>query len=115
MTHNYWTAPAPINPVSIGPILIPTPAWMDQARCIGMFGDTFYPTAHKGSAANKPAALEEIETAKSFCRACPVVAECLDYGMNDTHGIWGNTTPEERQSIRRRADRARAREKRDSA
>lgn len=39
---------------------------------------------------------------KSFCTGCPVIAECLDYALNvKVLGVWGGTTLEERNEIRR--------------
>jgi WhiB family redox-sensing transcriptional regulator len=39
---------------------------------------------------------------KSYCNGCPVIAQCLDYALNvKVLGIWGGTTLEERNEIRR--------------
>jgi hypothetical protein len=39
---------------------------------------------------------------KKFCIGCPVIDECLDYALNvKVLGVWGGTTPEERNEIRR--------------
>jgi len=35
--------------------------------------------------------------AKAVCSQCPVRKECLDYGINETWGCWGGTTPQERK------------------
>jgi WhiB family redox-sensing transcriptional regulator len=39
---------------------------------------------------------------KSYCNDCPVIAECLNYALNvKVMGIWGGTTFEERNEIRK--------------
>jgi WhiB family redox-sensing transcriptional regulator len=52
--------------------------------------------------------------AKAYCGRCPVRSKCLEFAQdNAVYGIWGGTTVQERQRIRRReqrAARARARE-----
>ena len=45
-----------------------------------------------------------------ICAGCPVRRECLDFalGHDQVYGIWGGTTPEDRQRDRRRKRRAAA-------
>ncbi len=41
------------------------------------------------------------EQAISLCALCPVLEPCLEYALrNEMYGIWGGTTPTERQAIR---------------
>ena len=41
------------------------------------------------------------EEAISLCAICPVLELCLNYSIkNEMYGIWGGTTPEERQTLR---------------
>ena len=41
------------------------------------------------------------EEAISLCAKCPVLELCLNYAIkNEMYGIWGGTTPEERQTLR---------------
>ncbi len=41
--------------------------------------------------------------AKTFCLACPVRGECLDYAIAaDMYGVWGGTSRAERQVIVKR-------------
>lgn len=42
------------------------------------------------------------KTAKEFCNQCPVRRQCLEYAIAapEVFGIWGGTTPRERQNIR---------------
>jgi len=42
-----------------------------------------------------------LEPARERCRRCPVVTACLLYALtHDVDGIWGGTTPREREQIR---------------
>jgi WhiB family redox-sensing transcriptional regulator len=38
------------------------------------------------------------KAAKTLCKSCPLVQECLTYALesNQRHGIWGATEPHER-------------------
>jgi WhiB family transcriptional regulator, redox-sensing transcriptional regulator len=45
-----------------------------------------------------------------ICGGCQVRQECLDFALahDQLYGIWGGTTPEDRQRARRRKRRAAA-------
>ena len=62
--------------------------WMERAACHGMEVEFFY----------SPIAYEK-RAAKRFCEVCPVKQECLDFAVaqRDEHGVWGGTTPTERE------------------
>jgi WhiB family redox-sensing transcriptional regulator len=63
-----------------------------------------HPTDHGGNA-----------HAKSICRACDVMGDCAAWALDarERHGVWGGLTERDRESIWRRADRAR--QKQDAA
>lgn len=44
----------------------------------------------------------QIRAAKAVCNQCPLLNPCLEYAVTQTDldGIWGATTPRERQRIR---------------
>jgi hypothetical protein len=68
-------------------------SWRDRAACIDTDQRMFFPA--QGDANTR---------ARQMCAGCPVRVPCLDYAV-DNHeefGIWGGTTPRERQAIRRR-------------
>jgi WhiB family redox-sensing transcriptional regulator len=68
-------------------------SWHDQARCAGTDQRMFFPAQGDAN-----------RLARQMCASCPVRIPCLDYAV-DNHeefGIWGGTTPRERQAIRRR-------------
>jgi len=40
---------------------------------------------------------------KRICEGCPFINECLEYALaHETHGVWGGTTPHERDGMRRK-------------
>lgn len=79
--------------------------WMTQAACRPEVyrGDpeVFYPPRRRqgapspGEEARRDALIAE---AKRICDGCPVTAACLEFAdrMNETEGIWGGLTPQER-------------------
>jgi WhiB family redox-sensing transcriptional regulator len=74
-----------------------TPTNQDLASCnIVSDPDLFFPD---------PTDREGIALAKSICDGCPLAFDCLETAMADTTlrkwGIWGGTTPEERQTMMR--------------
>lgn len=73
----------------------PDPRWRTDAACRGHDPQVFYPPTGDTRAA---------ERARAICRGCPVQDACLTYALdtNQTHGIWGATSPVERRAIRRR-------------
>lgn len=47
--------------------------------------------------------------AKTFCRICPIIADCLSWALANPNlagdGVWGGTTRTERNALRRNAMR----------
>lgn len=72
------------------------PEWTYAALCAQVDFEIFFPD--KG---------ESPSPAKSVCRACPVVAECLAFGMDDPYGIYGGMTARERSRLRNSTGAAR--------
>jgi WhiB family transcriptional regulator, redox-sensing transcriptional regulator len=84
--------------------------WRSAGACLNADTDLFFPISMTGRG------LDQIAEAKAICARCRVRAECLEFAQTHdfTYGIWGGTTPEDRQRVRRRerrAARARARAK----
>jgi hypothetical protein len=80
----------------------PSAVWA-KGNCRDADTEIFYPDR---DAATYSAIAAE---AKSYCRgdssqvACPVILECLFYGLitEDRFGIWGGMSPRERNALRR--------------
>lgn len=71
--------------------------WRAAGACLHADPDLFFPISSAGRA------LSQIAQAKAICARCPVIRECLEFAHANApiHGIWGGTTPEERQQVRR--------------
>jgi WhiB family redox-sensing transcriptional regulator len=76
--------------------------WRSAGACLHADPDLFFPISMTGRA------IEQITKAKAICADCDVRRQCLEFAraQDAIHGIWGGTTPEERQRIRRRERRA---------
>lgn len=70
------------------------PTWRDGAACRGFDISVFFPDESDSDA---------ITHAKDICLSCPVIDDCLSYAVehNQTEGIWGGTTRQERRRLRR--------------
>ncbi len=66
--------------------------WVNDAACASHPTEVFF--VDVGKSANIP-------IAKAICRDCPVTWDCLEYALrqNEAFGIWGGTTPSERNNI----------------
>ena len=70
------------------------PSWRDEALCRGFDLGVFFPDEGDTAA---------ITAAKEICASCPVAEDCLAFAVenNQTEGIWGGTTRQERRRLRR--------------
>jgi WhiB family transcriptional regulator, redox-sensing transcriptional regulator len=80
--------------------------WRAAGACLSADPDLFFPISAKGQA-EKGQAERQIARAKVICAGCRVRQECLEFAVAHelTYGIWGGTTPEDRQRERRRKRR----------
>lgn len=80
--------------------------WRHNATCREEDPDLFFPIGD-----GTPAALQ-IEEAKAVCRRCPVAEQCLQWALDtgQQHGIWGGLSERDRQNLKRRTARDRARQ-----
>ncbi|MDH6284341.1 WhiB family transcriptional regulator [Prescottella agglutinans] len=71
----------------------PGQLWRTQGLCNQTDPELFFPEA-KGQA--------PVKAAKRICGRCPVQTECLEHALakKEQFGVWGGTTPNERQRIR---------------
>ena len=74
--------------------------WRDDAACKGMDPAVFYPVAETRSAQES---LWAKERAVQVCQACQVTDACLAYALDhdEEHGVWGGSTPDDRDALRR--------------
>jgi hypothetical protein len=68
------------------------PQYSDLPACAGVEADLFYP--HVNDAVG-------IEMAKSVCRECPIIGECLERALlnREWWGVWGGTSERERHKL----------------
>jgi WhiB family redox-sensing transcriptional regulator len=81
-----------------------TQNWRSAGACLTADPDLFFPISPGGPGE------EQIAVAKAICAECGVRRECLEFALTHepVYGIWGGTTPEDRQRDRRRKRRAAA-------
>lgn len=69
--------------------------WMTQGACVGVNDDTFFPEGYLKA--------DVLEVTRIYCNDCPVRMECLIWALQheplDRNGIWGGTTPRERDLL----------------
>ncbi len=70
-------------------------SWRADAACLSLPDTMFFLAGDD---------FEGMKKAKEVCAACPVQEQCLEFAVltNQSLGIWGGTTPNERRQIRRR-------------
>jgi WhiB family transcriptional regulator, redox-sensing transcriptional regulator len=78
--------------------------WRASGACLTADPDLFFPIAAAGPGE------QQIARAKDVCASCQVKRQCLEFALShdQVYGIWGGTTPEDRQRERRRKRRAAA-------
>jgi WhiB family redox-sensing transcriptional regulator len=70
--------------------------WMDDAACVGMDPERFFPNNYRGISATKA-------IAKQTCAICPVVRECLSFALRGSiqSGVFGGLDEQERALLHR--------------
>ena len=74
--------------------------WMDgDVNCRDVDTTVFFP---KGKDASRPRGV--YDQAVAICANCPARQPCLEYALrcNETDGVWGGRTPEQRRRLRGR-------------
>lgn len=64
--------------------------WMTNAACQHHDPELWFPTRGQPTT-----------TAKTICDSCPVRTNCLQYGLDEQHGIWGGLSAGERAIYRK--------------
>lgn len=67
--------------------------WLESAICKGKHIDFWYPPL------DVPNASSYYDVGRQLCERCPVWNECLEYGREETVGMWGGLTPLERRVL----------------
>jgi len=79
--------------------------WRHRALCREEDPELFFPVGNSGPA------LLQIAEAKTVCRRCPVVSDCLAWALESGQdaGVWGGMSEDERRALKRRNARTRQR------
>jgi WhiB family transcriptional regulator, redox-sensing transcriptional regulator len=82
-----------------------TTDWRHHAICRYEDPELFFPVGTGGPA------LLQIAEARTVCRRCPAVSDCLTWALESGQdaGIWGGMSEDERRALKRRNARTRAR------
>ncbi|MET0454122.1 MAG: WhiB family transcriptional regulator [Mycobacterium sp.] len=80
-------------------------AWQPRAACKGLPQEIFFPP--EGLRGRSLSHRED--DAKRICHSCPVIDACRAHALDtaEPHGVWGATTPIERQRLIQARIRAR--------
>lgn len=72
--------------------------WQTQANCRDQTSTSFFPPENERGARRR----QRESAAKQICSECPVINQCLDHALArpEPHGVWGATTPGEREQLR---------------
>jgi WhiB family redox-sensing transcriptional regulator len=80
--------------------------WQRYGKCVGAPSEWFFPERlDKQTDSEKSIHVAKcISSAKALCAQCPVKSECLDFALKTmdlgNYGVWGGTTPGQREAIR---------------
>ena len=79
--------------------------WRHRALCRDEDPELFFPIGTTGPAAT------QVAEAKTVCRRCAVVEDCLDWALETGQdaGVWGATDEDERRMLKRSGVRAKVR------
>jgi len=79
--------------IHLGELLRRLPDW-SEAACLDADPEIFFPDSRR------PVDDEDVQKALALCADCPVQKRCLDFALvNNTDGIWGGTTEEQRKGM----------------
>lgn len=74
--------------------------WQYDAACLGVVARTGDDPFFRGDETTGRSS--RVKHAKSFCKVCPVVQQCLQFALdNGCSGVWGNTTERERKRMKK--------------
>lgn len=79
--------------------------WQDRASCVGKDPNIFFSEDEMRKSRGRTAR-EKI--AKAICKPCPVSGNCLQVALDtpETVGVWGGTSTDEREKIKKIGKRA---------
>lgn len=78
--------------------------WRTEAACRAAPQYLFFPDSEASRPGGGAVADQDVADAKSYCKVCPVQAQCLQYALetNQQWGVWGGLMVTERNRLRRK-------------
>ena len=70
--------------------------WVEEAACGGADVNQFFPPDDKPVPRNF-----YMKAKRTYCLSCPVTRQCAEFGEDEQYGVWGATTPVERDRQRK--------------
>ena len=100
MGKKYQRTTTPLMSTGLPNFSVDEWSWHDDAACASEDPDLFFYADWETGDEKK----YRIKAAKNVCATCPVSTACLEWAIrvNETDGIWGGLTPEERGVGRRK-------------
>lgn len=87
---------------------VPDFVFKDNPACAETDPELFFPQEITDSTGNLRSKYYNLAAAKKICDGCPLKMACLEYALNNIEiGVWGGTTEEQRNLMRRRIGAAR--------
>ena len=80
-------------------VLPERPPWHTLAACRGVEPKIFFPRTDD----RRMSSQRRYRFGLTYCRECPVLAECSEAGETEVFGLWGGLTPTERAGRRAKA------------
>lgn len=75
----------------------------DNPSCAEVDPDLFFPQELESVDGRVRNVYPNLAEAKEVCRSCPLALDCLEFALkNGEIGIWGGTTEEQGQALRRK-------------
>ena len=73
--------------------------WADEAACAGQNAEWWFPA----EVGRRRTRYGDDSVAKRICNTCPVLEQCLTHALthDETDGVWGGLSPEERAELRK--------------
>lgn len=79
------------------------PPWEFEEPACAEVGTNLFFQPDRDDPAETGVVDREYKYAREICKSCPHLAECAEWGIfNETHGMWGGLSPQERATFRTR-------------
>lgn len=92
-----------MRPSQLEKLEVPNFVLKDDPACAQVDPELFFPQEFEAINGKVRMVYKDLREAKEVCSKCPLITDCLIYALkNGEMGIWGGTTEEQRQGLRRK-------------